>query len=159
VPDERRERDRQKDELEVRDGRRVLDALVVCERVTRDGPGDDESEQHAAGVHRSAHAPNEKHTDANRENADRLPGPEYRARGDGTDQHEHGRDAARDRIDQADVGGTIGRGEKEEVDELEGTRERDPRYRLPLHPPGGGGHRREQRDRDHQRDRRRCSHV
>ena len=145
-------RDRKEDELEVRDRRRVLDPLVVHERVAGDRRPDDEREHDAARVHRPAQAAHEDDSRADRDDAESLPRAESGAGGGRPDQHEHGRSPARDGIHETDVRAAIRGDEQEEVRRLERRRRRDPGDRGRLDLPGERRDGREQHDRGDERD-------
>ena len=89
-----------------------------------------------------------------------MPGePEPRSRDRGADQNEHRRDAARDRVDEADVRAPIRGREQQEVRELEHDGRDDPRDGGRLHIPGKDGDGREQDDPQDDGDSRCCAYV
>ena len=116
--DEPGERDRDEHELEVRDRARALDPRVVDHRVAGDQRGDAEPESEPARV-RGRAAADEQDAGRNDRDAHRLGRARDVAERERGEQHEHRRSAARDRVDERQVGARVRRREREEVDELE----------------------------------------
>ena len=93
--------DRQEHELEVGERRGVLDALVVDERVPRNGRSDHEREHDSLPVDGPGQPANEEHAATDEHDSERLPGAERDSDNRSAEQHEnrchcHGRSGRRD---------------------------------------------------------------
>ncbi len=141
------------------DRSRVLDALGVGERVARDARGDRQREHDAARVGVAAEPAHEHDASADEEDAECLRGAERFSGEERAGEDEDRRDAARDRVDEAQVGPAIRAYEQAEVDELEHGRDRDPGQRRGLDPPRRQRDWRREHDRERKSDARRGADV
>ena len=121
--------------------------------------GDCEGEQDAAPVGVSPFAAHEQHARTHEDDAERLEQRRASLPRSRAHQNEHRRDAAGDRVDEADVRAPVGGRQQEEVRELEHDGRDDPRDGRRLHFPGKGGDGREQDDPHDERDGRCCAYV
>ena len=96
--DEGEQGDRSEDEHEVRQRGRVLDALLVDERVAGDRHADHEREGDSATIDGAVDTAHEDHADADQDHTHRLPHTERNARERCARQHEHRRRPASDRV-------------------------------------------------------------
>ena len=97
-----------------------------------------------------AESPDEEHAGADERDTRDLAGGRT---GDPDHEDDHRRQAARDRVDDAQLRALVRVGEQCEVRQLERRRAERPRPHLPLHVPGRRCDRREEHDRDGEHDR------
>ncbi len=128
------------------------DPLLVDQRVAGDAAGDRDAEQEPDAV-RVREAADEQDPEDDESDAGRLPRagrvPEH---GDGDEEHEDRRSAARDRVDDGERRPAVRRGEEREVRELEQPAADEPRPRRRLDVPLDDGDGREHELRREQRD-------
>ena len=131
----------------------MLDAAAVDERVRGDAARDRDRQADADAVTAQAKAANEEHAKSDEQHTGDLSGRarlREEDRADGEDEHR--REAARDRIDEAEVGAAVCGGEEGQVRELERRRPGDVRERSRVHVPDGRRDRRVQHDREREDD-------
>jgi hypothetical protein len=146
------ERDAERYHLEVSERSTVTNAVAVDNRVAGDTPRDRDAEQDPASVAPLGDPADEEHPTGDDSDTDSLPEGEVgRQRQHRDDQDDHGREAARDRIDEAQLGTGVGAGQQHEVDKLERHGPGQERSRRPLEIPahGCGGGKHDRRGRKH----------
>ena len=148
------------DERAVRDRVGELDAFLVDDHVAGNRQRHAQRERDVAPVGAATDATDDEDTDCHECDAGDLRDRGRRARErHGQRQDEDRRRAARDGVDEAQVGALIGSDEQREVDELQGRRERDVRPCLWLDVPARDRNRRKHERAKDDHDRRRCRAV
>ena len=102
---------------------------------------DCESECDTDGIGGVAESPHEEDADAHEAHARRLSRRGADPERDHSDEeHQHRGGAARDRIDERQLGASVGSGEEDDIAELEEPRHNQIRNRLRVQPPGQGSY-------------------